>query len=87
MFVDPGVLNGTPAIAMIKSFPEAKSNNLAALTTFITALLNRSTGVVTTQCNPKRVSFLAVSVYGVSAIVGALGLSRDASSSLLFHHE
>ena len=69
---------------MIKSFPEAKSNNLAALTAFITALLNRSTGVVTTQCNPqKRVSFLAVSVYGVSAIIGARGLSRDASSAVV----
>ena len=53
MFVDPGVLNGTPAITMIRSFPEAKSNNLAAFTAFITALLNRSTGVVTAQCNPQ----------------------------------
>ena len=34
MFVDPGVLNGTPAITMIRSFPEAKSNNLAKLFDF-----------------------------------------------------
>ena len=84
MFVEPGVLNGTPAVTTTLSSRVANPSAKATRVAETTASLKRSTSSVIAQWRPQtNARRRAVPRNGVSAMIGTVGRSRAAKRAVV----